>query len=76
MRMNVTRRTFLGGATALAGAAALGGLAFAETYPSKPISYIVPYNRAAQATSSRGSASGSGSANTRQIPVSTLSCRT
>ena len=44
MRMNVTRRTFLGGATALAGAAALSGLAFAETYPSKPISYIVPYN--------------------------------
>lgn len=44
MTISMTRRGFLSATTLLSASSLLGGRAFAQDYPSKQISYIVPHN--------------------------------
>lgn len=44
MTISMTRRGFLSATTLLSASSLLGGRAFSQDYPSKQISYIVPYN--------------------------------
>jgi tripartite-type tricarboxylate transporter receptor subunit TctC len=44
MTIQISRRNFLAASAAFSGAALMGRTAFAQSYPSKKIDYIIPYN--------------------------------